>query len=67
VEQLASLLRIPPQTVEHWFEGGMAPPVWLVAMMMLLEAPKSSSCPPGCGSDFDSLGREEALRRVRAI
>ena len=76
-EELAGLLRTAPQTLDHWFDGGDAPPACLLALMVLLgSTPKAQSrlgghpndAPP-YGSAFrpGELSQEEELRRVRAI
>ena len=36
-EQLASLLRITPQTLEEWFSEGMAPPASCLALAVLFD------------------------------
>ncbi len=36
-EQLAGLLRITPQTLEEWFNEGMAPPASCVALAVLFD------------------------------
>jgi hypothetical protein len=80
LEALAGLLRIEPQTLEHWLSGGEAPPACLLALMVLFGArpPQSSAAAnaaaPHCSSFHSSPGLglkgqhgEELLRRVRAI
>ena len=37
LEQLASLLRISPQTLEEWFSEGMAPPASCLALAVLFD------------------------------
>jgi len=36
-EQLASLLRITPQTLEEWFSDGVAPPASCLALAVLFD------------------------------
>ncbi len=83
LEELAALLRTPPQTLESWFDEGTAPPACLLALMVLLEAQPQAQSYLGVrskravsrGSSFRRENRvrlgggdkEEALRRVRAI
>ncbi|HZV21845.1 MAG TPA: helix-turn-helix transcriptional regulator [Hyphomicrobiales bacterium] len=79
LEELAGLLRITPQTLHHWFESGLTPPAWLLALTVLLTnrpkeispspAPKAApAAQPRYGKPAPPLpGREEALRRARAI
>ncbi len=38
LEQLASLLRISPQTLEEWFSEGTAPPASCLALAVLFDA-----------------------------
>jgi hypothetical protein len=81
LESLAGILRIEPQTLDHWLNGGEAPPACLLALMVLFETrPRtaasavSEAAAPHCSS-FHSSGDlklksqrgEELLRRVRAI
>jgi hypothetical protein len=81
LEALAGLLRIEPQTLEHWLSDGEAPPACLLALMVLFGArPQTGSNAAGnagaphCSSFHSSpaLGikgqcGEELLRQVRAI
>jgi transcriptional regulator with XRE-family HTH domain len=81
LEDLAGVLRVQPQTLDHWLHGGEAPPACLLALMVLFEtrsrtqggAATNAAAPHG--SAFHSpheLGRkaqcgEELLKQVRAI
>ena len=38
LEQLAGLLRIPPQTLEEWFSEGEAPPAAFLALTVLFDS-----------------------------
>lgn len=81
LEDLAKLLRTPPQTLEDWFKDGVSPPASLLALMLLLETmPQAWGLfgirprpePAGGGVPDRSrpeatLTDEEALRRARAI
>jgi hypothetical protein len=81
LEDLAGLLRIEPQTLYHWLNGGEAPPACLLALMVLFEtrpqtrrgadgnaaAPHCSSFHSSSDLEFKSRRGEEMLRRVRAI
>jgi hypothetical protein len=40
LEELASLLRISPLTLEEWFREGMAPPAACLALAVLFDAGK---------------------------
>jgi hypothetical protein len=81
LEDLAGILRIEPRTLDHWLNGGEAPPACLLALMVLFETrPRAQSSAAGnaavphCSSfhssrDLGLKGQhgEELLRRVRAI
>jgi transcriptional regulator with XRE-family HTH domain len=81
LESLAGILRVEPQTLDHWLNGGDAPPACLLALMVLFETrPRAAAsaageaAAPHCSS-FHSSGDlklksqrgEELLRQVRAI
>ena len=42
-EQLASLLRITPQTLEEWFSEGVAPPTSFLALAVLFDTGSAGS------------------------
>jgi transcriptional regulator with XRE-family HTH domain len=81
LEELAALLHTQPQTLAHWFGGGMAPPACLLALMILIDtlpqarnrlrAPSIAAARSG---SFDHAGRirpgerngGEASRNARA-
>ena len=42
-EQLASLLRITPQTLEEWFAEGAAPPASCLALAVLFDTASAGS------------------------
>jgi len=81
LEDFAGILRIEPQTLNHWLNDGEAPPACLLALMVLFGTrPRTQSSAmlnaavPHCSSFHSSrdLGLkaqrgEELLRRVRAI
>ncbi|MGO9866612.1 MAG: helix-turn-helix domain-containing protein [Rhodomicrobium sp.] len=73
LEDLAKLLRTPPQTLEDWFNDGLSPPASLLAVMILLETLPQAWSFFGIDRGQSSgiapapLTPEEALRRVRAI
>ena len=79
LNELAGLMRTPPETLEDWLKNGSTPPPWLLALMVLLATiprDESSSHNPRTdqfrGSPFslassNSREKEGALRRVRAI
>lgn len=75
LNELARLLRTPPQTLEDWFKDGLAPPASLLAFMILLETvPQAWSLfgveNPAAKHAGDAPAwpaGDEALRRVRAI
>jgi hypothetical protein len=81
LEELARVLRIEPQTLDHWLNGGEAPPACLLALMVLFETgPQAqanaagTAAAPHCSSfhsssDLKLKGQrgDELLRRVRAI
>ena len=78
VEELAQLLKTPPEILYDWFNEDMPPPACLIALMVLVQTlpqerrqpvTHSQTAEP-CGNDFrhgSDKDREEALRRVRAI
>jgi hypothetical protein len=43
LEELASLLRIAPQTLEEWFSEGMAPPASCLALALLFDTRRQIS------------------------
>ena len=43
LEQLASLLRITPETLEEWFSEGMAPPAAFLALAVLFDTRRQIS------------------------
>lgn len=44
-EELAGLLRTSPQTLDGWFNNGMAPPASLLALLLLFETlPHAPRC-----------------------
>ena len=43
LEELASLLRITPQTLEEWFSEGMAPPASCLALAVLFDTRRQIS------------------------
>jgi hypothetical protein len=80
LNELAGLLRTPPETLEHWFQCDLTPPASLLALMVLFPiAPREKSLADvspraaslaGSSSAAHVLSNtqeEEALRRVRAI
>jgi DNA-binding transcriptional regulator YiaG len=68
LEELAVVLRTPPQTLAHWFDDGMAPPACLLALMVLLETlPRGKGFVSEGKIGLDDGRQEEGLRRVRAI
>ncbi len=73
LNELAALLRTPPEIVEDWFKSGQTPPPCLLALTILLAAtvPRSrshSGANPNTSSlTSDARALEEGLRRVRAI
>ena len=75
LQDLAKLLRTPPQTLEDWFNDGLSPPASLLAVMMLLDAVPQAWSLFGIerqpakpdGNAPAHLTSEEDLRRVRAI
>jgi transcriptional regulator with XRE-family HTH domain len=68
LEELAIVLRTPPQTLAHWFDDGMAPPACLLALMVLLETlPRAKAFGSVEEIEADCSRQEEGLRRVRAI
>jgi hypothetical protein len=80
VNELAGLLRTPPETLEYWFQCDLTPPASLLALMVLFpiaprEKGRAGTGPrtaPLAGSSsaahvLSNSEEEEALRRVRAI
>jgi hypothetical protein len=80
LNELAGLLRTPPETLEYWFKSDLTPPASLLALMVLFPiVPREKgragtglrTAPlPGSSSAAHVLSNtqeEEALRRVRAI
>jgi hypothetical protein len=83
LEELAELLRIPPQTLDHWFHDGVTPPPCLLALMVFLGTLPQARCGLGLrlktaesrGSPFrhgDGFGlnhrdHEEALNHEEAL
>jgi transcriptional regulator with XRE-family HTH domain len=75
LQDLAKLLRTPPQTLEDWFNDGLSPPTSFLAVMILLDAvpqawsffgiERQAAKPDGDAPAH--VTSEEALRRVRAI
>jgi transcriptional regulator with XRE-family HTH domain len=78
--ELARLLRIPPETLGEWLNGGSAPPGSLLALMIIFPVVPSEKRSPGVsraasplpgahlgGRPSNTPEQEEALRRVRAI
>lgn len=43
LEQLASLLRITPETLEEWFSEGMAPPASCLALAVFFDSRRQVS------------------------
>lgn len=43
-QELAGLLRISPQTLDDWFNDGMAPPASLLALLVLFETLPRAAC-----------------------
>jgi plasmid maintenance system antidote protein VapI len=43
LEELAGLLRITPQTLEEWFNEGMAPPASCLALAVLFDTSRQVS------------------------
>jgi len=77
-EELAGLLRTSPQTLDDWFNDGMAPPASLLALLVLFETlPKAARyrvSHPWSADGFHAsaprlleTAQEQALKRVRAI
>jgi hypothetical protein len=50
LEELAALLHTQPQTLAHWFDGGMAPPACLLALMILIDTLAPGAKPLGTPS-----------------
>lgn len=80
LDELAGLLRTPPETLEDWFKSDLTPPSSLLALMILFPiVPREKSragarlrTAPLPGSSFarahsDTQEQQEALGRVRAI
>jgi hypothetical protein len=80
LNELAGLLRTPPETLEYWFQCDLTPPASLLALMVLFpivprekgRAGTGSRTAPLAGSSsaarvLSNTQEEEALRRVRAI
>jgi hypothetical protein len=80
LNELAGLIRTPPETLEYWFQCDLTPPASLLALMVLFpivprEKGRAGTDPrtaprPGSSSAARVLSNtqeEEALRRVRAI
>src|SRR5262245_49286714 len=61
LEDLAGILRIEPQTLDHWLNGGDAPPACLLALMVLFgtrsrtqSSATSNTAAPHCSSFHSS-------------
>ncbi len=82
LEELAELLHTQPQTLAGWFDGGMAPPASLLALMILIDtlpqarsrldapsiaAARGSSFDHAAGARPGQRDQNEALGRTRAI
>ncbi len=70
VEELARLLRTPPEILHDWLNEDMPPPACLVALMVLVQTvPQERRQPRANSNGYELSGkdREEALRRAQAI
>jgi hypothetical protein len=77
LDGLAGLLRIEPQTLDYWLNGGETPPACLLALMVLFGtrpwAQNNAAAPHGSAFHssrdlmFKAQRGEDLLRRVRAI
>ncbi|MGO8954055.1 MAG: hypothetical protein ACLPWS_08360 [Rhodomicrobium sp.] len=70
VEDLARLLRTPPEILHDWLNEDMPPPACLVALMVLVQILPQERSQPRANSNgygISDKDREEALRRAQAI